>query len=102
MQLGGYSLPFLSMGGFLFVSAVVTYFFFPEPGSKEKEHPSNGNTQQDPQNDGEVPFVRGGFSMFKMLKIPVIAMTCYSIVASTAGVGFISANLDFHLEQVFF
>lgn len=94
------------MGGLLFLSAIATYFFLPEPSEirqkKNAPHKDSGSVVAENAHH-EIPaqpIVRGGFHMFKMLKIPVIAMTAYSIVAATAGVGFISANLDVHLDQV--
>lgn len=116
LQIGGYKLPFLAMGGFLFVAAIATYFFLPEPSQRPKsttastkwagedapvgEIKSPSSEAATVQKEEAAPVGLGGFHMFRMLKIPVIAMTAYSIVAATAGVGFISANLDAHLEQV--
>lgn len=77
------------MGGLLFISAVVTHFLLPEIGkSKSKE-------------EGKEKLVTtSGFGMFKMLRIPVISMVAFSIVAIASGVGFLSATLEPHLRQV--
>ncbi|CAL8142736.1 unnamed protein product [Orchesella dallaii] len=102
-QLGGYSLPFLVMGSLLFASALATYLFLPDPGLKENVKSTENAAESSPpattEEETPPPVVLGGFQMFRMLKIPVIAMTAYSIVAATTGVGMLSGNLEHHLEQ---
>lgn len=69
------------------MSAMATHYLLPEPKCKDQEVAAG-------------PGTRGGFEMFRMLKIPVIAITAYSIVGAAIGVGFLSANLEYHLTQV--
>ncbi len=39
------------------------------------------------------------FGMFKMLKIPTIALTAYGAFAAATGIGYLTNNLEHHLEQ---
>ncbi|ODM97535.1 MFS-type transporter SLC18B1 [Orchesella cincta] len=100
-QIGGYSLPFAVIGSLLVSSSIATYFFF--PGLKEINVKSETALESFEVPSQEVesspPVVLGGFSIFRILKIPVIAIAAYSIIAAMTSVGVLSCNLEHHLEQ---
>lgn len=81
---GGFTLPFATMGFFLLVSAILTYFFI---------------TKRTNEDDVAKVVSNSRFGMFKMFKIPVIALTAYGTFAAATGIGFLSNNLEHHLED---
>lgn len=81
-QVGGYSLPFSTMGALLLLSAFATYYILPElPSTQEKVTTS-------------------GLETFYLLKHPSIFITAYSIVATTAGVGFLHSTLEPQIDVI--
>ncbi|XP_069682376.1 MFS-type transporter SLC18B1-like [Periplaneta americana] len=79
-SLGGYILPFVIMGAFLMVDAVIIYFILP-PIDKER---NNGHS--------EVKFS-------SVFKIPDVVLDSFCIAAAAISMGFYSATLEPHLRQ---
>lgn len=71
------------MGGLLFICAIATYKYITRVTT----------------GDVEKGVSVYGFNMFKMLKIPVILLTAYGTFAAATGIGFLSNNLEHHLES---
>jgi len=78
-EVGGYTLPFVSLGVFLLVGSVVTFFILPNQDSEVFSD--------------KVP------SMLSVLKIPAITIAAMSLFVSAASIGFLSATLEPHLRQ---
>ncbi|XP_037082981.1 MFS-type transporter SLC18B1-like [Pollicipes pollicipes] len=79
-QVGGYTLPFVSLGGVLFFTAILTFIVLP----KHDDHSCK---------DGKGGGVR------KALRVPGIAVAAFSIVSASSSIGFIQALMEPHLRQ---
>jgi len=81
-ELGGYTLPFVSLGGFLLCAAAFTFFILPSYSDdfKAEQEPSGG--------------------MLQLLKVPSIALAAYAIIASSISIGFLQATLEPHLRPL--
>ncbi|XP_068220297.1 MFS-type transporter SLC18B1-like [Palaemon carinicauda] len=78
-EVGGYTLPFVSLGGTLIAAATLTYCILPSHNEfSEKE--SSGN-------------------IFQLIKVPSIALSAYAIIASSISIGFLQATLEPHLRS---
>ncbi|KAK8750477.1 hypothetical protein OTU49_014848 [Cherax quadricarinatus] len=81
-ELGGYTLPFVTLGSMLLVAASLTYCILPSYGSDSKgEAPSEGN-------------------IISLMKVPAIALAAYAIIASSISIGFLQATLEPHLRPL--
>lgn len=81
-ELGGYTLPFVTLGGLLICAASLTYCILPSYSNEFKgESHSSG-------------------SMLSLMKIPAIAIAAYAIIASSISIGFLQATLEPHLRPL--
>ncbi|XP_042859973.1 MFS-type transporter SLC18B1-like [Penaeus japonicus] len=81
-ELGGYTLPFVTLGGMLLCAASLTFCILPTYGSDFKgESESSGN-------------------VLSLLKVPSIALAAYAIIASSISIGFLQATLEPHLRPL--
>lgn len=78
-EVGGYTLPFVSLGILLLVGSVVTFFVLP------------------PQ-DVDISFDKVP-SLLSVLKIPSVTIAATCLFISAASIGFLSATLEPHLRQ---
>jgi MFS family permease len=88
-QVGGYTLPFVCVGGLLFLAAFCTHFVLPKTRSIK------GIT--DSPVDGKIS---SGFSIFKIMRIPAVALAAFSIFSASTSLGFLNATLEPHVRQV--
>jgi predicted MFS family arabinose efflux permease len=82
-QVGGFTLPFVALGGLLICAAIMTHFVLP---SKYDERSA----------ENELGKKKG---MIDALKIPSIALAAYSILCASITIGYIQATLEPHLRQ---
>ncbi|CAG7822490.1 unnamed protein product [Allacma fusca] len=82
-ELGGFLLPFLSMGTLLLVMAVFTCIFLPVVESESSE--SKGERE----------------NVWSLIQIPSVALSTFAIVVSASGMGFLSATLEPHVRANF-
>ncbi|XP_045590438.1 MFS-type transporter SLC18B1 [Procambarus clarkii] len=81
-ELGGYTLPFVTLGIMLLGAASLTYCILPSYSSEFKgDAPSEGN-------------------MLSLVKIPAIGLAAYAIIASSVSIGFLQATLEPHLRPL--
>jgi len=80
-EAGGFTLPFVTLGGVLVCATIFTTIILPHSGD------DSGNSNQ------EKP------SMLKALKVPSIVMACYSVACAASSLGFIQATLEPHLRD---
>lgn len=81
-ELGGYTLPFVTLGSMLILAASLTYCILPSYGSDFKgESHSSG-------------------SIISLVKIPAVALAAYAIIASSISIGFLQATLEPHLRPL--
>ncbi|KAG7163416.1 MFS-type transporter SLC18B1-like [Homarus americanus] len=81
-ELGGYTLPFVTLGCMLLCAASLTYCILPSYSSEFKgESGSSG-------------------SMISLIKVPAIALAAYAIIASSISIGFLQATLEPHLRPL--
>lgn len=78
-QVGGYTLPFVSLGGVLFFTAILTFVLLP----KHDDHSCKDS--------------KGG-GIRKALQVPGIAVAAFSIVSASCSIGFIQALMEPHLR----
>ncbi|XP_043211164.1 MFS-type transporter SLC18B1-like [Amphibalanus amphitrite] len=78
-QLGGYTLPFVSLGGVLFFTAVLTFVLLPN------------------HDDHSCKDSKGG-GIRRALRVPSIALAAFSIISASCSIGFIQALLEPHLR----
>ncbi|GAB6026949.1 hypothetical protein CHUAL_013620 [Chamberlinius hualienensis] len=81
-EVGGYTLPFVALGGFLFFATLVTFFIL--PGQEED------TSQTSPEK---------GQSIIGILKLPPVAMAAFCLFVSACSLGFLSATLEPHVRQ---
>ncbi|XP_064112403.1 MFS-type transporter SLC18B1-like [Macrobrachium nipponense] len=79
-EVGGYTLPFVSLGGTLIAAATLTYCILPSHSDFGGEKESSGNILQ-------------------LVKVPSIALAAYAIIASSISIGFLQATLEPHLRS---
>jgi len=79
-EAGGFTLPFVTLGGVLVCATIFTTIILPHSTD------SGGSNQEKP-------------SMLKALKVPSIVMACYSVACSASSLGFIQATLEPHLRD---
>ena len=79
-ELGGFTLPFVTLGGVLVCATIFCFFILP-------------NTQEQGRSDGEKR------SVLEALKVPSIVMAMYSVACSACSLGFIQATLEPHLRD---
>ncbi|XP_045129884.1 MFS-type transporter SLC18B1-like [Portunus trituberculatus] len=82
-ELGGYTLPFVSLGCLLLAAASLTYCILPSYTNESK-----GGEEE-----------KSG-SMLQLIKIPAIALAAYAIMASSISIGFLQATLEPHLRPL--
>jgi len=92
-EIGGFSLPFIVVGGLLFSSAIVTHFILP------KTRKVKGISEGPAGTDGN-RVTSSGFNIFKVLRIPSIALAAFSIFTASASLGYLNATLEPHIRQV--
>ncbi|XP_045590439.1 MFS-type transporter SLC18B1 [Procambarus clarkii] len=80
-ELGGYTLPFVSLGGLLLGAAVMTSCLLPSTGADAA-----------PEALGS----RGQF--LAALKLPSIVLMCLALLSSSISIGFMQATLEPHLR----
>ena len=85
LQIGGYTLPFVSTGGLLFLCAVGTFFVLPN----SKDHSKDSELIQASR--------RG---LLSILRIPSIALASLSVFCSATSIGFLAATLEPHIREV--
>ena len=81
-ELGGYTLPFVSLGCMLLAAATLTYCILPSYSNDSKVEPENNG------------------SMLALIKVPAIALAAYAIIASSISIGFLQATLEPHLRPL--
>ncbi|XP_050723177.1 MFS-type transporter SLC18B1-like [Eriocheir sinensis] len=81
-ELGGYTLPFVSLGCMLLAAASFTYCILPS----YSDEPKNEEVKQG--------------SMLSLIKIPAIGLAAYAIIASSISIGFLQATLEPHLRPL--
>lgn len=79
-QAGGFTLPFVSLGGVLLLAAVFTACIL--PNQREVVNPQT-----------EKP------SVMRALKVPSILMAAYNVAAASASLGFLQATLEPHMRE---
>ncbi|XP_066990122.1 MFS-type transporter SLC18B1-like [Macrobrachium rosenbergii] len=79
-ELGGYTLPFVTLGCMLFVAAILTYCVLPTYGDFRGQSESSGN-------------------MLQLMKVPSISLAAYAIMAASISIGFLQATLEPHLRS---
>ncbi|XP_042859974.1 MFS-type transporter SLC18B1-like [Penaeus japonicus] len=81
-ELGGFTLPFITLGGMLLGAASLTYCILPAHSPDAKgESEANG-------------------SMISLVRIPSVALVTYAIIAASASIGFVQATLEPHLRPL--
>lgn len=106
-QLGGYFLPFGTLGSLLFITAIITFCILPKDNVPIRQENSNGKilfSEQKKQqtNKPNLNLIVNSIcavSMKSLLKIPGIIVCSMSIVATSASIGFLAATLEPHLRQ---
>lgn len=78
-QIGGFPLPFISLGGFLFVAACITFIILPAPTAN-----SNSDCSK---------------NVLDILKIPAVFLATLTTFCGASAIGFITALLEPHLRQ---
>lgn len=78
-EIGGYTLPFVTLGTMLLVAASVTYCILPSYNDFKGESESSGNILQ-------------------LMKVPSISLAAYAIMAASISIGFLQATLEPHLR----
>ena len=84
-QVGGYSLPFVTMGGLLISAAILTHFVLPKKYDEKQEEEENPGERKK--------------GMIDLLKVPSIALSAYSILCASVTIGYIQATLEPHLRR---
>lgn len=79
-SLGGYILPFVSMGTFLMLDAIFIYFILPPLGNEPGQ-------------------LRPEVKLLAMFKIPDVGLDSFCIAATAVSMGFYSATLEPHLRK---
>jgi len=79
-QVGGFTLPFVTLGGVLVCATIFCFFILP-------------SSHEDSRSDNEKP------SALQALKVPSIVMAMYSVACSACSLGFIQATLEPHLRD---
>lgn len=79
-QVGGYTTPFVVLGGALFLTALMTIFALPDHGDHDLESQT-------------------GASLLEILRIPGVFLAAISIMVTSLTIGFLSATLEPHLRQ---
>ncbi|MCL4147365.1 UNVERIFIED_CONTAM: hypothetical protein GTU68_030223, partial [Idotea baltica] len=81
-EIGGYSLPFLSLGGVLVFAAFATRFILPPDDSTEctSHHESS--------------------RLLKAIQVPLISLFIFAIIATALSIGFLQATLEPHLRPL--
>ena len=79
-ELGGFTLPFVTLGGVLVCATIFCFFILP-------------SSHEDSRSDNEKP------SALQALKVPSIVMAMYSVACSACSLGFIQATLEPHLRD---
>ncbi|CAG7829141.1 unnamed protein product [Allacma fusca] len=82
-ELGGFLLPFLSMGILLLVMAILTCIFLPVVESESSESRSERK------------------NFWSLIRIPSVAMSAFAVLVSSSGIGFLSATLEPHVRASF-
>jgi len=80
-QLGGYSLPFITMGSTLLAAAVLALFVMPE-------YTNDRGTE-----------VVGKKGVLEALRIPSVAVASVAVFAASVSIGFLQASLEPHLRR---
>jgi len=83
MQLGGYALPFISLGAVMLATIPVNMILLPSTGFDEDNTESKG-------------------SMWKLLKIPPVFVICLVVIIASNTWGFLDPTLSIHLAEVYF
>ncbi|KAI4465882.1 major facilitator superfamily [Holotrichia oblita] len=78
-QIGGYTTPFAVLGTALFCAAILTGIVLPKHESG-RDHAI-------------------GSSIFRVLKIPGVLLSAFSIIVTSMSIGFLQATLEPHLRQ---
>lgn len=81
-ELGGYTLPFVTLGGMLLGAASLTFCILPG-------HYSEAKGEDEAQG-----------SLISLVRIPSVALVAYAIVATSASIGFVQATLEPHLRPL--
>ncbi|XP_064112402.1 MFS-type transporter SLC18B1-like [Macrobrachium nipponense] len=81
-ELGGYTLPFMSMGIILLLAAILTFCLLPSAGVEPNESESS----------------RG--YLFAALRLPSILLATFSIISTSISIGFLQATLEPHLRPL--
>lgn len=81
-ELGGYTLPFMSMGIILLLAAILTFCLLPSAGVEPSD--SEGT--------------RG--HLFAALRLPSILLATFSIISTSISIGFLQATLEPHLRPL--
>lgn len=82
-EVGGYPLPFFTMGGFLFLVFIVAFFIFPDPHSVPE-----GSDRQ-----SSLPII-------PLLKIPQFDLTLMMLFMGALSVTFIEPSIQLHLQPL--
>lgn len=96
---GGYYLPFTVLGAALFTVAIFTLFILPKHSPDEESEGKQCKHLTFWHNRGHLNatfFV--SVSLSTVLKISDVWVTCLSVIATSASIGFISATLEPHLR----
>lgn len=94
-QSGGYDAPFIVTGLLFFTAALVILSVMPNPTSLSSNKDSIAILLTDDTKPAEE-----GFSIFSVIKIPVVALAAFGVFASASSAGFINATLEPHIRQV--
>lgn len=81
-QLGGFELPFLTIGGLMFLLFIVSFFFFPD---------SEGSAMETSPNEPSA------LPILPLLKIPQFSLTLMIMFIACLGINFLEPTLQIHL-----
>lgn len=82
-ELGGYTLPFVSLGSVLLCAAIMTSCCLPSSGAEANSESQNS---------------RGQF--LAALRLPSIILACFAIMSASISIGFLQATLEPHLRPL--
>lgn len=109
-QIGGFFLPFFTLGMLLFFTAIITLCVLPKHSETLQQGHSNGKNRmakvvEKSKNEFEEKTKNRRYSLvvsvsiLSLLRVPGIAVSAISIMATSASIGFLGATLEPHLRQ---
>ncbi|OXA37035.1 MFS-type transporter SLC18B1 [Folsomia candida] len=96
-QIGGYTLPFVSVGGLLLLAALFTTFALPGTKNQRELSSTSSSRSSTPRLENRERMASvssGGFQMFSLFTVPAIALAAFSIFSASASISYLNATLE--------